>query len=150
MNYDILKLDNQLCFSLYAASREITKLYKPFLDKIGLTYTQYISLLVLWESDNITVKELGNRLRLDSGTLTPLLKKLESMNILERLRDKKDERNVYIKLTDKGHNLKDEALDIPSKVFCSSGLSKDESLYLRVHLQKLLDVLDKTNEQYKK
>lgn len=150
MNYDILKLDNQLCFSLYAASREITKLYKPFLDKIGLTYTQYISLLVLWESDNITVKELGNRLRLDSGTLTPLLKKLESMNILERLRDKKDERNVYIKLTDKGHNLKDKALDIPSKVFCSSGLSKDESLYLRVHLQKLLDVLDKTNEQYKK
>jgi len=150
MNYDILKLDNQLCFSLYAASREITKLYKPFLDKIGLTYTQYITLLVLWESDNITVKELGNRLRLDSGTLTPLLKKLESMDILERLRDKKDERNVYIKLTDKGQNLKDEALDIPSKVFCSSGLSKDESLYLRVHLQKLLDVLDKTNEQYKK
>lgn len=150
MNYDILKLDNQLCFSLYAASREITKLYKPFLDKIGLTYTQYISLLVLWESDNITVKELGNRLRLDSGTLTPLLKKLESMDILERLRDKKDERNVYIKLTDKGHNLKDKALDIPSKVFCSSGLSEDESLYLRVHLQKLLDVLDKTNEQYKK
>ncbi|SHJ98225.1 transcriptional regulator, MarR family [Clostridium amylolyticum] len=150
MNYDILKLDNQLCFSLYAASREITKLYKPFLDKIGLTYTQYISLLVLWESDNITVKELGTRLRLDSGTLTPLLKKLESMDILERLRDKKDERNVYIKLTDKGHNLKDKALDIPSKVFCSSGLSKDESLYLRVHLQKLLDVLDKTNEQYKK
>lgn len=149
MNYDILKLDNQLCFSLYAASREITKLYKPFLDKIGLTYTQYISLLVLWESDNITVKELGNRLRLDSGTLTPLLKKLESMDILERLRDKKDERNVYIKLTDKGHNLKDKALDIPSKVFCSSGLSKDESLYLRVHLQKLLNVLDKTTEDKK-
>lgn len=150
MNYDILKLDNQLCFSLYAASREITKLYKPFLDELGLTYTQYITLLVLWESDNITVKELGNRLRLDSGTLTPLLKKLESMDILERLRDKKDERNVYIKLTDKGQNLKNKALDIPSKVFCSSGLSKDESLYLRVHLQKLLDVLDKTNEQYKK
>ena len=99
VKYEALKLDNQLCFALYACSREITKLYKPVLDKLGITYTQYISLLVLWEKDNITVKEIGNKLHLDSGTLTPLLKKLECMELVKRNRDTVDERKVYVKLT---------------------------------------------------
>ena len=111
MNYEALKLDNQLCFALYACSREITKLYKPFLDKLGLTYTQYISLLVLWEKDNITVKDLGKKLHLDSGTLTPLLKKLEIMNLVKRIRDTVDERNVYVSLTTQGIALKELAIN---------------------------------------
>lgn len=138
MDYEMLKLDNQLCFALYACSREVTKLYKPYLDELGITYTQYITLLVLWESDNITVKELGNKLHLDSGTLTPLLKKLENINLLERIRDTKDERNVYVKLTDKGNELKKNASDIPNKIFCSSGISADEAVFLREKLKNVL------------
>ena len=123
MNDEALKLDNQLCFALYACSREITKLYKPVLDKLGITYTQYISLLVLWEKDDITVKDMGVKLHLDSGTLTPLLKKLESMKLVKRTRDTVDERKVYVKLTNKGIDLKQMAIDIPNKILCSTGLT---------------------------
>lgn len=144
MGYELLKLNNQLCFALYACSKEVTRVYKPFLDKLGLTYTQYISLLVLWEKDNITVKELGERLLLDSGTLTPLLKKLENMEILKRIRDTHDERNVYVKLTEKGIALKDKALELPSKVLCGTGLSIEEAVSLREELKVLLSkMLDK-------
>lgn len=142
MNYESLKLDNQLCFALYACAKEVTRIYKPFLDKFGITYTQYITLLVLWEQDNITVKELGKKLHLDSGTLTPLLKKLESMKLLKRIRDTHDERNVYIKLTDKGLSMQDEALEIPKKVFCSTGISMEEASDLRDKLKNLLNSLD--------
>jgi MarR family transcriptional regulator, organic hydroperoxide resistance regulator len=142
MDYELLKLDNQLCFALYACSREVTKLYKPFLDEIGLTYTQYITLLVLWEKDNITVKELGNRLHLDSGTLTPLLKKIEAMGLVTRIRDKEDERNVYVRLTDEGINLKDKAVEIPFKIFCSTGISTEEAVVLKDKLRKMLEVLE--------
>jgi len=138
MSDELLKLDNQLCFALYACSREITKLYKPYLDKINLTYTQYITLLVLWENDNITVKELGNKLHLDSGTLTPLLKKLENMKLVKRVRDTEDERNVYITLTDEGLHLKEQAKDIPLKLFCSTGLAPEEALALKEKLKDLL------------
>lgn len=138
MNYDHLKIDNQLCFALYAASKAIIKSYKPLLDKIGITYTQYITLLVLWEKDNMTVKDLGNKLFLDSGTLTPLLKRLEAMGIVERLRDSEDERNVYVKLTQKGIGLKDEAYEIPQKAFCGTGMSLDEAARLRDNLKILL------------
>jgi len=138
MSDELLKLDNQLCFALYACSREITKLYKPYLDKINLTYTQYITLLVLWENDNITVKELGNKLHLDSGTLTPLLKKLENMKLVKRVRDTEDERNVYISLTDEGLQLKEQAKDIPLKLFCSTGLAPEEALSLKEKLKDLL------------
>lgn len=103
---DILKLDNQLCFALYVSSREVIKKYKPLLDPLGLTYTSYITMLALWEKDNITVKTLGEKLHLDSGTLTPLLKKLEVKGFLVRERRSEDERNVYISLTDLGHTLK--------------------------------------------
>lgn len=138
MNYDSLKLDNQLCFALYACSKTITKNYKPFLDKFGITYTQYITLLALWEQDNINVKELGQRLHLDSGTLTPLLKRLETMGIIQRVRDSEDERNVYVTLTEKGINMKDIALEIPKEIFCTTGLSMEEVIDLREKLKKLL------------
>ncbi|MDP4145129.1 MAG: MarR family transcriptional regulator [Bacillota bacterium] len=143
MNYDILKLDNQLCFALYACSREINKLYKPFLDKLGITYTQYVTLLVLWEQDNITVKELGAKLHLDSGTLTPLLKKLETQDIVQRIRDKEDERNVYVRLTSKGADMKNQAVEIPTRVFCSTGLSIDEAAQLKEKLKLLLTKVEK-------
>ena len=138
MNDEMLKLDNQLCFAMYAASKEITRLYKPFLDELGITYTQYITLLVLWEKDNITVKELGDKLCLDSGTLTPLLKKLESMDIVKRNRDTKDERNVYVLLTNKGKEMKIIALEFPNKILCSTGLSLEAALDLRQRLKDLL------------
>jgi MarR family transcriptional regulator, organic hydroperoxide resistance regulator len=143
MNDEMLKLDNQLCFAMYAASKEITRLYKSFLDNLGITYTQYITLLVLWEKDNITVKELGEKLYLDSGTLTPLLKKLESMDIVKRNRDTKDERNVYVLLTDKGKELKNSALEIPHSIFCGIGLSLGDAVDLK---QKLKDLLEHLRE----
>ena len=138
MKYDVLKLDNQLCFSLYACSKEIIRLYKPILDEFGITYTQYITLLVLWEEDNITIKELGSKLLLGSNTLTPLLKKLESMSLIERIRDKSDERNVYIKLTSKGVEMKEKALEIPQKAFCQTGLSLEGAISLKENLNTLL------------
>lgn len=143
MNYDMLKLDNQLCFALYACSREVTKHYKPELDKLGITYTQYVTLMVLWEKDDITIKELGNRLHLDSGTLTPLLKKLESKGIVQRTRDTEDERNVYVKLTEKGLNLKDEAINIPKRISCIPGQSQEDLIKLREKLKDLLSTLEK-------
>lgn len=142
MNYELLKLDNQLCFALYACSREVTKRYKPFLDELGLTYTQYITLLVLWEKDDVTVKELGARLHLDSGTLTPLLKKLEAMGLVERARDKQDERNVYVRLTEAGVKMKDKAVEIPTKLFCSTGLSAEEAILLKDKLKDMLNTLE--------
>jgi len=138
MDYEALKLDNQLCFALYACSREITKLYKPFLDKLGLTYTQYISLLVLWEKDNITVKDMGKKLHLDSGTLTPLLKKLEIMNLVKRTRDTVDERNVYVSLTTQGIALKDLAIEIPPKILCSTGMPLQRAVDLKKNIDSLL------------
>ncbi len=138
MKYEALKLDNQLCFAIYACSREITKLYKPVLDKLGITYTQYISLLVLWEKDNITVKALGEKLYLDSGTLTPLLKKLESMELVNRTRDTVDERKVYVKLTDKGIKLKEQSIDIPNKILCSTGLTLQGAELIKDNITSLL------------
>lgn len=138
MSDEALKLDNQLCFALYACSREITKLYKPILDELSLTYTQYIALLVLWEKDNITVKEMGKKLHLDSGTLTPLLKKLENMDLVRRIRDTVDERNVYVTLTLKGTELKKMAIEIPSKIFCSTGLSIESAIELKGNITSLL------------
>ncbi|MCB2309911.1 MarR family transcriptional regulator [Clostridium tagluense] len=138
VNYEPLKLDNQLCFALYACSREITKLYKPALDKLGITYTQYISLLVLWEKDNITVKEMGKKLHLDSGTLTPLLKKLECMELVNRTRDTVDERKVFVKLTEKGIELKEMAIEIPNRILCSTGLTLQSAELLKENITSLL------------
>lgn len=141
MKYDSLKLGNQLCFPLYACSKEIIKKYKPFLDPLGLTYTQYITLMVLWEDNNITVKALGERLYLDSGTLTPLLKKMEAQGFVTRERSPKDERNVFIKLTEKGMALKEEALSVPERMKSCLALSPEEALSLRGMLDKVLKQL---------
>ncbi|MEG0371777.1 MAG: MarR family transcriptional regulator [Clostridium sp.] len=138
MKYDNLKLDNQLCFALYACSKEVIKLYKPVLDELNITYTQYITLLVLWEEDDITIKDLGSKLLLGSNTLTPLLKKLEKIDLIQRIRDKNDERNVYIKLTEKGMEMKEKASEIPQKAFCQTGLSIEEAISLRENLKTLL------------
>ena len=135
---DKLKLDNQLCFAVYVASKEIIKQYKPFLDPLGLTYTQYITLLALWEKSDISVKELGQRLFLDSGTLTPLLKKLEAMNLIERVRSSYDERLIIVSLTKKGLDLKKEVIDIPDKIICSTNLNIENAVSLKKHLDILL------------
>ena len=135
---DALKLENQLCFPLYVCSKEIIKKYKPFLDKLDLTYTQYITMMVLWEYGEINVKTLGDMLFLDSGTLTPLLKKLESKGYIERKRNTSDERNLIIKITSKGKKLRDKAKCVPQQVGKCINLSNKESLELYKLLYKLL------------
>jgi DNA-binding MarR family transcriptional regulator len=136
--YDILKLDNQLCFPLYAVSKEIVRRYQPLLDPLDLTYTQYITMMVMWEKKCVTVKELGEKLYLDSGTLTPVLKKLESKGYVTRTRSKDDERNLMVTLTDSGEALKDEALEVPLKLSGCVNLSPDDAKTLYVLLKKLL------------
>jgi len=139
MNYDILKLENQLCFPIYACSREIVKKYKPFLNEIGLTYTQYIVMLVLWEKKSMNVKSLGECLYLDSGTLTPLLKKLEAGGLVSRTRLAEDERNLIVTITDKGERIKDKAVNIPQKLASCINLSAEEAKMLYSLLYKILD-----------
>lgn len=136
--YDALKIDNQLCFPLYACAKETIRQYKPFLDELDLTYTQYITMMVLWERKKLTVKELGKKLYLDSGTLTPLLKKLESKGFLLRERSKEDERNLFIILTEKGEALKEKALPVPGELAKCVKLDPEESLLLYKLLYKLL------------
>ena len=136
--YDCLKLENQLCFPLYAASRYVIKKYKPFLDKLDLTYTQYIVMLVLWDGSEVNVKELGEKLYLDSGTLTPLLKTLEGKGFISRVRSNNDERNLFICLTEKGKKLEKEALTIPKNVGSCINLNKDEAMELYNLLYKIL------------
>jgi len=137
--YDALKLDNQLCFPLYACSREVIKKYTPLLDKLDLTYTQYITMMLLWEHQTMTVKELGKKLYLDSGTLTPLLKKLEAKGYLTRQRSKKDERNLIITITKEGMNLRDKAIDVPQRLSSCVNLSHEEGVELYRLLYKLLN-----------
>lgn len=137
-NYDALKLENQLCFPLYACSREIIKLYKPFLDELELTYTQYIVMMVLWERKAVTVKELGGCLYLDSGTLTPLLKKLEARGLLTRRRSEEDERSLIVTITEKAEQLRERAVFVPEKMEGRINLSKDEAKTLYDLLYKVL------------
>ena len=137
----ILRLDNQVCFALYSASLAMTKLYKPLLDRIGLTYPQYLVMLVLWEQDGVTVSELGERLFLDSGTLTPLLKRLKAQGQIARLRDVQDERRVRITLTAEGRALRDQAEAIPQCVLQSSQCSIAELTALTTELKQLRDRL---------
>ena len=136
--YDALKIEVQLCFPLYACSREMIKEYKPYLDKIDLTYTQYITMLVLWEKHSVTAKELGDRLYLDSGTLTPLLKKLEHKGLVDRRRSEEDERSLVVSLTEKGLKLRDEALRIPEELSGCVSLEHEEAVQLYRLLYKLL------------
>lgn len=118
---EALLLDNQLCFALHSASLAMTKVYKPYLDKLGVTYPQYLVLLVLWERDGVSVSEIGERLFLDSGTLTPLLKRLEAQGLVDRSRDPADERRVVIRLSAAGRALKDEAAGIPACILGATG-----------------------------
>ncbi|MBK6005257.1 MarR family transcriptional regulator [Ramlibacter ginsenosidimutans] len=136
-----LLLDNQVCFALYSASLAMTKLYKPLLDELGLTYPQYLVMLVLWESDGLTVSELGQRLSLDSGTLTPLLKRLEAAGLVNRLRAVQDERRVHIHLTAAGRKLKARAAKVPGCVLAASQCSLSELLQLTTQIRKLRERL---------
>jgi len=141
MQYNPLLLENQLCFPLYACSREIVKKYKPHLDEIGLTYTQYIAMMVLWEKKNINMKSLGEALYLDSGTLTPLLKKMEAEGLVTRMRSSEDERNLIISLTKKGEDLRQKAMDIPHKVGSCINISHEAAVSLRHTLNEILKSL---------
>ncbi len=144
--YDCLRLKNQLCFPLYACSKEIVRRYKPYLDKIDLTYTQYITMMVLWEEGQVSVKELGEKLMLDSGTLTPVLKKLEQKGYLTRSRDKDDERVLNVTLTKEGDALKDQAVDIPKQMGCCMKLSPEDAEALYKVLYKVLQSLGPVEE----
>jgi DNA-binding MarR family transcriptional regulator len=136
--YDCLKIENQLCFPLYAASKELVRHYKPLLDELDLTYTQYIAMMVLWDRKECNVKELGKCLYLDSGTLTPLLKKLEAKGYIERVRSIEDERNLIVRVTKEGVALKDRALSVPQGIACSVHLEPEEARQLYVLLYKVL------------
>jgi MarR family transcriptional regulator, organic hydroperoxide resistance regulator len=139
MTDQALRLDNQLCFALYSASLAMTKLYKPLLDELGITYPQYLVLLVLWENDGLTVSELGERLYLDSGTLTPLLKRMESADLLTRLRDTQDERRVLIRLSAAGRKLKARARRIPGCLAQALQCDLTEAMALTRQVQALRD-----------
>ncbi|HEY2494867.1 MAG TPA: MarR family transcriptional regulator [Paenibacillus sp.] len=140
-----LLLNNQLCFTIYACSREITKLYQPTLEKLGVTYSQYLVLLVLWEHKERTVKELGEALYLDSGTLTPLLKRMQAAGLVHRVRSTEDERKVNITLTDKGWELQEQAVQIPEAMFQHGCVSGDEFQSLLSQFKNLLDRVHESN-----
>ncbi len=149
-NDELLKLDNQLCFVIYACSRGLTRTYRPLLDNLGITYPQYLVLLSLWEVDKVTVKSLGERLYLDSGTLTPLLKRMETAGLVSRKRSGIDERKVYITLTKKGKALKQKALNVPQTL--GSMLCKDPEVVgeidtLKNGLEVLLRHLHSVNDK---
>lgn len=145
--HEQLKLENQLCFPLYAAARDVVKHYKPFLDDLGITYTQYITLMVLWEVGEAPIKELGARLHLDSGTLTPLCKKMEAKGLVTRRRDANDERNVIVSLTDAGRALEEKAADVPHKMGACINLSPDEFKELYRLLYKTIESLDREEKE---
>ena len=143
--FNPLALDNQLCFPLYVCSKEIIRRYTPLLEPLGLTYTSYITLMCLWEQDNISVKELGIRLFLDSGTLTPLLKKMETNGLITRQRGQQDERNVYIRLTDEGRRMEQQCRDIPAKMMCRNVIEPEKAVKLIKELHELMTQI--RNEQ---
>ena len=138
-NEELLKLDNQICFPMYVASKEIVRRYIPLLNELDLTYTQYITLLALWEKDHITVKELGEKLYLDSGTLTPLLNKLEKKGYIIKNKSDKDGRELVVIVTDKGLELKQKAIDVPPEIAKCVNLKKEEAVVFYQLLHKVLD-----------
>ena len=144
--YDALKLKNQLCFPLYACSREMIKEYKPYLDELNLTYTQYIAMMVLWEYKTVTAKELGKLLFLDSGTLTPLLKRLETKGFLRRRRDPSDERSLLVAITPAGEALKERAVEVPCRMAEHAALTAEEASALYQILYKMLYPFQQSEE----
>lgn len=141
-NYDCLKLENQLCFPLYVCSKEIVRRYKPFLDELDLTYTQYITMMVMWDKKQLNVKELGKKLYLDSGTLTPLLKKLEAKGYVTRERSAEDERNLIVQITPEGEKLKEKAADIPEKIGGCVCIDKEKAQALYDTLYEILELIE--------
>lgn len=139
--FEYMKLENQLCFLLYASSREMTKQYKPLLDELNITYPQYLTLLLLWEHGTLNVKTMGELLYLDSGTLTPMLKRMEQNGLITRERSKEDERSVQIRLTEYGEHLKEKATAIPLRMLSGTGRSEEELKMLRGSLHELLQKL---------
>ena len=147
--FDPLKLENQLCFPLYVCSKEIVRRYKPVLDKLDLTYTQYIVMLTLWEYRKLTVKELGAKLFLDSGTLTPVLKKLESKKYIVRNRSKDDERNLIVEVTASGQQLREQAVNVPKDMRCCfENLELTDMVNLKTILLKLMDSFAPNGDQF--
>ncbi|MGF6468986.1 MarR family winged helix-turn-helix transcriptional regulator [Paraburkholderia youngii] len=140
-------LDEQLCFALYSTSLAMTKAYKPLLERLGLTYPQYLAMLVLWETDDVTVKDMATRLNLDPATVTPLLKRLEAQGLVERARGTDDERLVYIRLTGAGKALKRQARDVPGEILCATQQSPDFLLRLRDDLTRLRTTLNDFMDQ---
>ena len=142
MSYDELKLENQLCFPMYACAKEIVRHYRPFLDEVNLTYTQYIAMMVLWTEKEINVKDLGKRLYLDSGTLTPLLKQLEQKGYITRARSKNDERVLDVKITNEGLKLREKASSIPQKMGSCMKITPEEAQFLYKILYKILGTIE--------
>ena len=140
--YDTLRLENQLCFPLYAASREVIKRYHPYLTELGLTYTQYIAMMVFWADGKISVKELGKKLFLDSGTLTPVLKSLEEKGYVKRYRSSEDERVLIVEITEAGEKLKERAVSVPEKIAGCVRLDTEEAMQLYRLLYKILAVMN--------
>ncbi len=141
-NYDSLKIENQLCFPLYACSKEIIRRYKPLLDDLDLTYTQYLAMMVLWDRRRVNVKALGECLYLDSGTLTPLLKKLEQKGYITRSRSESDNRNLDVEITQDGMLLREKAVCVPSEMGKCVDLSPEEAVFLYQILYKILGKID--------
>lgn len=141
--YDCIKLENQLCFPLYVCSKEIVRRYKPFLDEMGITYTQYIAMMVLWERGSVTVSQLGECLYLDSGTLTPVLKTLEAKGLVVRKRSAEDERSVIVEATEAGMALREQAVTVPPRMGACVNLSQEDAMELYRILHLLIDNIGK-------
>ena len=141
-NQDTPKLGNQICFPLYVISKEITGIYRPFLDELDITYSQYLVMMVLWENEGLTVNQIGEKLFLDSGTLTPLLKRLEAKSYLERKRKKEDERVVQVFLTEVGRDLQKLSCAIPGKMAEKLNLSEDDLVGLKSTVDKILNIIE--------
>lgn len=140
-----LNLSNQMCFAVYSAAHALNRIYRPLLEPLGLTYPQYLVMLVLWEADGLMVNEIGRRLRLDSGTLTPLLKRLQAAGLLQRTRDTSDERQVRVGLTDRGRVLREKAEAVPDGLLSATGCSPEEAAALRTLFVRLRDRIDKAS-----
>jgi DNA-binding MarR family transcriptional regulator len=139
----LLQLDNQICFAVYSAGHAFNRAYKPLLDKLGLTYPQYLAMLVLWERDKVSVKEIGDKLFLDSGTLTPLLKRLEASGLVKRTRSADDERQVIVSLTAQGQALRDKAKSVPQRILAASDCTTEELVAMKDEIVALRDRLNR-------
>ena len=143
--YKALRLENQLCFPLYACAKEVTRRYKPFLDPLDLTYTQYITMMVLWDKKEVRVKDLGEVLYLDSGTLTPLLKRLEQKGLISRSRYQDDERALCVRITEEGEKLQHRAISVPKEMRACIPLNEEEMLVLKKLLSRTLTAMEQSN-----